>query len=416
MRTRTAHSATTLAASFKAGDRIYLPGGCGESVGFTAALCTAPQLTRGLHVVTTFVPGINKMPLERMADDLRVSALFMQPGAAASGRRFDHLPVSYAGFVRDLRDRWTFDAAVLHVSPPDEEGYCSLGAAAEFNLLAASKSRRVIAVINPGMPRIALAPQISVKDVHELCEIEGPLPVYDPGRPDDAAIAIAGLIAGLVPDGATLQIGIGKVPAALCGALRDHRGLKFWSGLLSDGWLELSRAGALANAVHVCCAAIGSPAFYQSIAHAPDLRVAGCETTHDLAALASVDGFISVNSALQVDLFGQCNLECAGGAMVSGPGGAPDFARAAARGRGVSVVALPATAGRSPVSRIVAQLDVGLVTLGRQDVDVVVTEYGVADLRGRTASQRAAALVSIAAPAFQDDLAHAWRDRGVPKG
>ncbi len=410
-------SVEALAASFTAGETLFLPGATGEAAAFTAALAADPCHTAGLSIVTSFVPGINSLPLAALANDVRIHALFMQPGhsdAQHSGR-LQHLPLSYAGFVQHLRDTAKFDATIIHVSPPNVEGRCSLGVAAEFNLLAAAKSRRRIGVINAQMPRLAKAPSVALEDLTAFCEVDCALRVYDPGVPDEASATIAASIAAIVPDGASVQLGLGKVPTALAARLRRHKRLRFWSGMISDDFLTLANAGALDEALHhTCCVAIGSADFYRELITLPNVTFLGCDITHNAAHLAELPYFVAVNSALEVDLFGQCNLEIAEGQMISGPGGAPDFAHAAARGRGLSIVALPATAARGTRSRVVPRLAGGLVSLPRQDVDIVATEFGLADLRGLTTAARAAALIAVAAPDRRENLARAWRDHLTP--
>jgi acyl-CoA hydrolase len=181
--------------------------------------------------------------------------------------------------------------------------------------------------------------------------------------------------------------------------------------MLSDGARALADAGSLdRNFTHTCCLQLGSIGYYDWLADRADFAVRGCDITHAAAELARLTRLVAVNSALSVDLFGQANLEMLGGRMVSGCGGAPDFARGAALSAGgVSIVALPSTAGRDAASRIVPQLH-GLVTLPRTDIDVIVTEHGAADLRGCTVIERGERLISIAAPQHRATLSDAWRD------
>jgi 4-hydroxybutyrate CoA-transferase len=222
---------------------------------------------------------------------------------------------------------------------------------------------------------------------------------------------IAGHIAALIDDGCTLQMGVGKVPTALAERLRDRRRLRIHSGLVSDGFANLMESGALdADFVHTACVASGTGGFYRWLPEARGLRIAGCEITHGALTLAALQRFVAVNSALEVDLFGQCNLEHAQGRAVSGAGGAPDFARAARMcAGGLSIVALNASYRKGMASRIVPALSAGaVVSLSRVDVDLVVTEFGVADLRHASVHERALALIGIAAPDFRDDLERAW--------
>ena len=240
--------------------------------------------------------------------------------------------------------------------------------------------------------------------------IDSALPEYRTDT-DEPTRAIARHIAALVEDGSTLQMGLGKVPTALAGALRNHRRLRLFSGMLSDGMRELAEAGALdLDFAHTACVVAGSRDLYAWATGFAPLRVLGCEVTHDARTLLAQHRFVAVNSALEVDLFGQCNLEHAEGQAVSGAGGAPDFARAARlAAKGSSIVALNATYQRGTASRIVPCLgELSISSLSRIDVDLVVTEFGVADLRGASVHQRAQALIGIAAPAFRPALQETW--------
>jgi len=392
------------------GEVVYLPGSSGEPTAFMEQLCLAPDDTRDARILTTYVPGINELSVAKLHPSIEITGLFSQPGLteAQSDRRFRALPMSYAGFVRHLQDQVDIDLAVVQVSEPDARGLCSLGPAVEFTPIALRKSRRRLALINRQTPRIPGSISVPLNDFDYFCEVDMPLPVYHPGA-DAETDAIARYIAPLVEDGCVLQAGLGKVPTALMHRLRDRRKLRLHSGMLSDGALVLSDAGALdRDFAHTTCVLVGSKDFYgRMIAFAP-LRITGCEVTHDTRTLAELDRFVAVNSALEVDLFGQCNLEHSNGRAVSGAGGAPDFARASRLSRGGhSIVALHATHRHG--SRIVPFLEPAAVTLPRFDVDYVVTEFGVATLRGASVHERAHALIEVAAPEFRDALSEAWR-------
>lgn len=405
-------SIDAMADAFRPGERLYLPGSAGEPLALMTALAARPERSRGLRILSSAVPGINRLVLDELDRSTEVTGLFMQPGLRAAQRdgRFRHLPLSFAGFVDHVRERVTVDTCVVHVAPPDAAGRCSLGAAVEFTPLLHARSARSFALINPNMPAIPGAQTLPFSAFTLVCEVDTPLPTYDVGAPSASATVIARHIATLVEDGSALQAGLGKVPEALYGLLHDRRGLRLQSGMLSDGALHLSRSGALDPGFpHASCVWVGSAALYRDLAAVERLAVLGCDVTHDIGRLALADRFVAVNSALSVDLFGQANLEHAGGRAVSGVGGAPDFAAAARLSRGgISIVALPASYGAPARSRIVPRMDDGIVSLPRQAIDVVITEHGIADLRGRTVFERADALLAIAAPEFQPGLEAAW--------
>lgn len=401
-----------MVTALRPGESIYLPGSAGEPIAFLSALVAQPERSRGLRIVTSAVPGINTLPIDALDASVQVTGLFMQPGLrqAQCEGRFRTLPLCFSGFVEHVRDWLAVDTCVVQVAPPDPAGRCSLGAAVEFTALVAAKASRTFALVNPAMPAIPGAVTLPYAGFDMVAEVGTDLPIYDVGAPTAEAAVIAGHIAGLVEDGSALQAGLGKVPEALFGLLHDRRGLRLQSGMLGSGALGLARAGALEPGFgHASCVWVGSAALYRELADTEGFAVLGCEITHDVARLARADRFVAVNSALSVDLFGQANLEHAGGRVVSGVGGAPDFAQAARLSRGgISMVALPAAFGREPRSRIVPRIADGVVSLPRQMVDIVITEHGVADLRGRTVFERTERLIAIAAPGFRAGLETAW--------
>jgi acyl-CoA hydrolase len=403
-----------LADAIRPGERIYVPGSAGEPAALVDRLFADPERTRRLDLLTSFIPGINVLPADRLHHSTRVTGLFMQPNlrqAHAAGR-YRHLPLSYSGFVRHIADRVEVDTCLVQVSAPDAAGRCSLGPAVEFTPLVAAKSRRTVALVNARTPAMPGAASLPFDSFDLAAEVDAPLRIYDVGKPSLAAQRIAASIAGFVGDGAALQAGLGKVPEALFALLHDRRGLRLSSGMLADGALDLADAGALdPDFRHTTCVWVGSAELYRRLRDRPGLTVASCDVTHDIRRLADLDRFVAVNSALNVDLFGQANLELAEGRAVSGVGGAADFAPAARRSRGgLSIVALPSAYERNMKSRIVARLDGGLASLSRTEIDIVVTEHGVADLRGRCVHGRAEALIAIAGPAFRSSLADAWND------
>lgn len=400
--------AAGLAHRLTRGDRIFLPGSTGEVPAFVDALCdgTAPPVA----ITSSFIPGINTPPVDRLPGGTTFTSMFSHPVArgAQAAAAFCHLPLSYAGFSHYLLGV-AFDACLLHVAPPDANGRCSLGAAVEFAPQVMPRARKIFGVINPAMPRMPGAATIEFNAFDAVTETGALLRTYDVGAPSVQAQAIAKNIAAFVHDGATLQVGLGKAPDALARLLSGRKKLRLHSGMLSDGARVLAERGCLdPDHRHTSCVHIGSASYYEWLRENQLFAVCGCEQTHSVAALSNQRNFIAVNSAISVDLFGQANLEMLDGRMISGAGGAPDFARAAALAPdGLSIIALPAAGGRSMASRIVANLD-GPVSLPRQDVDIVVTEQGAADLRGKTVVERARALIDIADPRHRADLLAAW--------
>lgn len=406
-------NASSLADIVSPGQTIFLPGSAGAPVAFVDSLLASPERSRGINILTSFIPGINTMDLDKLDPSARVTSMFIQPAFSAAQRdgRFRVLPSSYAGFVRHIRDNVDIDLAVIQAAPPDANGRCSLGPAVEFLPEILKKAKRVLALINRSTFALPGSVSLDYASFDYVCEVDTPLPTYTTDT-DDATNVIARHIADLVEDGSVLQVGLGKVPAALSSMLSDRRKLRLHSGMLSDGLLEMAAAGALdPDHIATTTVLVGSDAFYRDVQSYDRLQLRGVEVTHGPLVLGALERLVAVNSALEVDLFGQCNLEHADGRAVSGAGGAPDFARAARLSvGGKSIVALNGTLKAGKASRIVASLSAQAVaSLPRVDIDYVITEFGVAKLSGASVHERAEALINVAAPQFREGLLSEWK-------
>jgi acyl-CoA hydrolase len=407
---RTVADAAALARLFVKGERVFMPGAAAEVPSLVDALCSG--LAAPVQLTATFIPGINPAPIDLLPEGTTCESIFAYPlpmGTQAAGK-LRHCPAPYGTYASQLAQQ-TFDTCIVHVSPPDADGRCSLGAAVELTPIALTRAKRVFAVLNPQMPRMPKSAWFKLADAAVTVEIDAPLRQYGVGTPSDQSTAIAEHIAGLVPDGATLQIGLGKVPDALLRRLTDRRGLRLHSGMLSDGARALVEAGALdTDYDHVSCVQVGSSDYLHWLKDNALFAVRTCAFTHAASVLSGLDRLVAVNGALSVDLFGQASLEMLDGRMISAVGGAPDFSRAAAaRADGISIIALPAISGRNATSRIVPRLE-GPCSIPRHDVDVVVTEFGTADLRGCSVMERAERLMAVSAQQHRRYLQDAWRD------
>jgi acyl-CoA hydrolase len=302
------------------------------------------------------------------------------------------------------------DVAFIQVSPADETGHHSLGLAGDYVRAAVRTARVVVAEVNDQVPFTygELLPGAEIDVAVPVSRPPVEVPAAPPGPVDED---IARHAAAYVEDGSVLQIGIGAVPEAITRLLRDRRDLGVHSGMLGDGLVDLVESGAVTNArkpidrgVSVTGLLIGTQRLF-GFAHRNDavaLRDGGY--TSDPAVLARLDRLVTINSALEVDLGGQVNAEQSGPSYLGGTGGQVDFVRAGARSPGGhAIIALPATARSGTISRITARLS-GPVTTARTEVDVIVTEFGAAELKGRSLAERARRLVAIAHPAFREDL------------
>ncbi|AWP78297.1 acetyl-CoA hydrolase/transferase family protein [Bordetella bronchiseptica] len=301
------------------------------------------------------------------------------------------------------------DVVLLQVSPPDEDGRYSLGLVHEYLTAALQRARVVIAEVSPEIPWTHGSVHLRAGDFDLLVDAAHPPLDAASAEPGPVERAIAGHIAAHVQDGSTLQVGIGKLPEAVLSALYDRRDLGLHTGAAGDGIVALAEAGALTNArkgrdegVGVAGVLTGGARLRKWAHRNPRLMLQGTDYTHDPQVLASLNQLVAINSAVEVDLTGQVNAEVAGGVYVGALGGAVDFLRGAARSKGgVPIVALPATAKGS--TRIVAQLS-GPVSTPRCDAGLIVTEHGVADLRGLSLSRRVRCMLDIAAPEHRAEL------------
>jgi acetyl-CoA hydrolase len=296
------------------------------------------------------------------------------------------------------------------VSPPDADGLCSLGVESDYLWPALEHARVVLAEINPRVPFLGGDTLIPVERIDASIESDRPLPAYRREPPSATEAAIAERVVALVDDGACLQIGIGRFADAVMEALHDRRDLGVHSGMVGDVLLDLLAAGVISNrckaideGLTVAGAVLGSERCLEMAAKEPSLVLRSIDHTHNPAVLGALDNLVSVNSAVEVDLFGQVNAETTSGRYVGAVGGSVDFMRAARLApRGRSIVALPATSGRGAVSRIVPAVET--VTALRSDVETVVTEYGTAQLRGLPLEDRVPLMIELAAPHHRDAL------------
>lgn len=407
-----AHRLVTLEAAaglVAPGARVLLGATGGLPHALLHAVRAQPDLWQRVTLTGAFIPGINDDDLTAVGTDTRVETIFATRGLR--GDRVAHLPMHYSGFWQRLARPGVVDAVVVTVPPPRADGTVGLGVTSDFAPGALAAGALAIGVVNPAMPDVADGPRWPVARFAALAEGEAALAPYDPGPPDAAARAIAGHVLGLLRPGDTLQLGLGKLQGAVLEALAEAAvpDLGFHAGMISGPMLPLLHAGRFARGV-TTGVAVGPEGFAPEVARLPGVRFAPVGETHAQATLARLPGLLAVNSCLEVDLTGQANAEALGGRQISGQGGLVDFlrgARASSGGRGV--LALQATARAR--SRIVARLARdAAVSVARADVDYVITEFGVADLREASLAERAERLVAIAAPAHRDALWVAWED------
>lgn len=332
--------------------------------------------------------------------------------AASTAGRLDIVPAHYSVLPRLFAERrLPTDVGLVQVAPPGPDGTCSLGIGADYAADAVRHSRVLVAEINHRMPPTTGTDGIPLDRFDAVVETDRALPELTERAPDATDEAIAGNVAGLVSDGDTVQIGVGVLPSAILDGLVGHRDLGIHSGMITDGVLRLVEKGVVTGArkeidpgTIVAGTAIGSAELYAGLARMP-VEFRPASHTHAPAVLARLSRLVAINSALEVDLTGQVGAEIARGRYLGGVGGQADFSGAAARTGACSIIALRSTAGSE--STIVPTLRGGATTTARADVDAVVTEHGVAWLRGVPLSDRARRLAAIAAPEHREALLRA---------
>lgn len=390
--------------------RVLVLGCAGESRLLADAVMAAGDTLGDLIFTGIFIPGINRHDYLAHSG-CRVETFFYTPEIkAAPSEQVMFLPLCYND-IRARLQQVQIDAALMMVAPPDADGYCSFGNSVDFLAELWPEIPVLIAHVNPAIPRTTGYDRVPFDRISAYVEAEVPLVTVDDTAVDPAAEQIASHIAPYIGDGATLQAGLGKVPGAVMRALTGRRGLKIHSGLVVDSVIDLLDAGALADgAAIVAGCAIGSDRLYRRLDD-PAFRFCPVAVTHDPMAIAAYSDFIAINSAIEVDILGQSYAELGPKGLMSGPGGASDYARGARMSPGgIRIVALAASAARGTISRIVApNAGAGPVSLSRWDTDIVVTEHGAADLRGLTHQARAEALIAIAPPDHRDMLTAAWQ-------
>jgi acyl-CoA hydrolase len=391
-------------------ERLFVGGFTGEPTAVVDALLAMPLRGAGRHLVTVAIPGVNSRDLAATVPDGTVETFFMPPALrpAFEAGRVRLRPLHYHAIDRDFRQRRDVQLAILRTSAP-RNGVLSLGLAHDFGPAWIDAGCPVAAMIDPTVPFVPDGMTLPVERCVALIDGAGDAPVAPAVEPQRAELlAIARQAAALVPAGATLQTGIGAAPDAILTALSDRRDLTLFGGMVTDAGLDLLETGAVGRIT--AGAALVTPGWQARLANEPRVAFRPVAITHDVRRIAAIPRFMAINSALQVDLLGQAQGEMIGSRQVSGQGGSADFVRGARLSEGGrAMLVLSATGDRGRASRIVPALAAGVpAAIGRGDIDLVVTEFGVADVRDTDIDTRAERLIAVAAPNFRAGLTEAW--------
>ncbi len=410
-------SAEEAVAGIASGQVVFVHGGAATPSVLLEALARRADELRDVEMVHFHIEGPAPHLAPEVATSFRHRALFIGANARAAVNegRADYVPI----FLSDVPELFTggvlpLDAALINVSMPDEHGYCSLGTSVDAALAATNAASTVIAQLNASMPRTLGDSFVHVSQIDLAVEVDQPPHPHVVAAITDVERSIGAYVADLVPDGATIQMGIGSIPGAVGLALRGKRDLGVHTELFTDPVLDLVEAGAITGAAKeinrgkiVTAFLMGSQRLYDFVDDNPMIEMRPVDYTNDTAVIRRFRRMVAINSALSIDLTGQVSADSIGTRFYSGVGGQMDFMRGAAlAAEGRAIIALPSMAAGGTISRISAVLAEGAgVVTSRAHVRTVVTEYGVAELFGRSVRERAAALIAIAHPDVRDELA-----------
>lgn len=407
----------------KDGDRVVFGHAVGEPIIFQRTMAQMAEQFHNVEVAHMVYLGSGEYLQPGMEEHFRHNALFVGGPArkAIAENRADYTPAFFSDVPHMFRNgELPVDVFAFTCSPPDERGYVSIGLSCDYGWQAAKSAKTVIAEVNPNMPRTFGESFIHVTDIDGFLLSWEPLPEAKPPRITEEDKKIGKYIADLVHDGDCLQLGIGAVPDAVCSFLGDKKNLGLHSEMFSDGVLPLFEKGVINGSckqrdVGRACVTflMGSRKLYDFVNNNPMIQMMPVDVCNNPAIISQNNNVVSINSCVQVDLQGQVCAEAIGLRQISGIGGQMDFVRGANLSKGGrSIIALHSTTKDESESKIVTTITTGgPVTTSRCDVNYIVTEYGVAQLRGQTLRERAKRLIAIAHPKFRAELAEEYAKR-----
>ncbi len=402
-------------AKVKSGDRIFIQGAAMTPVTLIDALCERYQELTDVEIIQIHTEGKAKYTEEPYAGSFSINTCFVGGNVrnAVNSNKGTYIPI-FLSEIHNLfrRDILPLDVAFIQVSPPDKHGYCSLGVSIDITLPAIQKAKKVIAQINPQVPRTHGDGIIHSSQIDAAIEVNEPIFASKFTAPTEIEQQIGKHVAELIEDGATLQMGIGGIPNVVLNNLKNHKNLGIHTEMFSDGILPLVKSGVINGANKkiktgklVTCFAIGSPDLYDFIDDNPSIHFKEAAYTNDTAIIRQNPKVTAINSAIEIDLTGQVCADTIGRFQFSGVGGQMDFIRGAALCEGGKpIIAMPSVT-KNGISKIVPFLKEGAgVTTTRAHVHYIATEYGVVNLYGKNLKQRAKELISIAHPDHREQL------------
>jgi len=399
----------------ESGNKVVFGHAAGEPTTLVDELVRQKDRLQNVEIIHMVPLGESKYCLPEMKQHFHHNSLFAGAGTrqAIKEGRADYTPVFFSEIPRLFREEIIpIDIAFIQVSPPDEDGYMSFGVSVDYTMQASKSAKIVVAEVNNQMPR-TIGAYIHVSDIDRIIETDRSLKEINPPKITSIEEKIGSYIASLVPNRGNLQLGIGGIPDAALKFLIEKRDLGIHTEMFSDGVVDLFEQGVITNKYNnlnpgkfTATFLMGTKKLYKFVDNNPNVEMYPVDYTNNVMIAGKVNNLISMNSALQVDLFGQVSADMLGYQQYSGVGGQVDFVRASSLSPGgKSIIAFPSTNKEKTISRIVPRLKEGsCVTTSRNDVHYVITEYGIVNLRGKTIRQRVKALINIAHPDFRDRL------------
>lgn len=409
-------SAEEAVKHIKNGQRVALSHAAGTPQMCVDALVNQANLFQNVEIYHMLCLGEGKYMAPEMAPHFRHVTNFVGGNSrkAIAENRADFIPAFFYEVPSMIRkDIIHIDVAIVQLSMPDENGYCSFGVSCDYTKQAAESAQLVIGEINRQTPYVHGDNLIHISQLDYIVEADYPVYTLPQAKVGEVEEAIGRNCAKLIEDGSTLQLGIGAIPDAVLLFLKDKKDLGIHTEMFSDGVLELVRSGVITGkkkTLHpekmIATFLMGTENVYRFVNNNPDVELYPVDYVNDPRIISQNDNMVSINSCIEVDLMGQVVSECIGPMQFSGTGGQVDYVRGAAWSKnGKSIMAMPSTAKNGTASRIVPIItESAAVTTPRNEVDYVITEYGIAHLKGRTLRQRAEALIAIAHPDFREEL------------
>ena len=424
---RKKYTADEVAARVENGWLIGMDAAIGQTPAIIDAICRRAESSSLSGVRVQML--LDTYPYAFFADDHLSGKVTGESWFASGGARkalaagiADYIPNYYRDTPRHIRANYEYDAFCVSVSPMDKHGYFSLGTVSSYSPAMIDKAKHIFVEVNENTPRAVCGTQLHISQIDGLVENTFELPTLPAPTLDEVSITIGNLIAEQIPDGACIQLGIGAIPDAVGMALKSKHDLGIHTEMFTSSMVDLIECGAVNNSrkqIHrgksVTTFAFGSKAINDYIDDNPAIEILPVDYVNNPEVICKNDNMISINAALEVDLFGQVCAESIGTKIMSGSGGQVDYVRGACQSRGgKSFIAFSSTAKGGTISKIKPILTPGaVVTTSKNDVDYIVTEYGIAHLRGETLSSRVSQLIAIAHPDFRDELRFEAKKRGI---